>query len=627
MKEKNSVASPDEKRKKQRFEEEVIAFIKDEFLRRQNERIKFERQWELNMQFLSGNQYCGVDGRGEIAEEDKTFFWQSRLVFNHIAPIVESRLAKFSRVTPEVSVRPLSNDDVDVKNAVLSERLIKEAFKKVDVTEVVKQVNAWCETCGTAFYKVVWNNRSGRFVGVIDTEEVFEGDVNVLPVSPFEIFPDSIYTEKLSDCQSLIHARVMPTEKIKEKYGVIVKGEEIGVYNLTRKSGITLNKNDLSSKVENAQIVIEYYEKPTKLYPNGRLITVSDDKLLYYGELPYVNGDNGERSYPFVKQESTAVSGCFFGTSVIERLIPVQKAFNAVKNRKHEFLNRLSMGVMAVEDGSIDVDDLTEDGLSPGKVLVYRQGATPPEMMKETSVPSDFSDEENKLLDEFVSISGLSDVSSSKQNSHLSSGSALELLVSQDNERMTVNADAIRRSYLLLAKQILKLYAQFISGIRSVNYQDSLNKTKVCYADAKTAKSDDVFIQGENELMYTPKERKEMILRLYESGVLSDEDGKVSQKTKEKILSLLGYGDLDAKKGLSALHEEKSQKENEILRSRSVEVDLLDDHEIHVDEHVRYFLTEHDELSESEKQNYLNHVQEHKKYVKKLNDKILTGEN
>ena len=56
----------------------------------------------------------------------------------------------------------------------------------------------------------------------------------------------------------------------------------------------------------------------------------------------------------------------FFGTSVVERIIPVQRAYNTVKNRKHEFMNRMAVGVMAVEDGSVDTDDLEEEGLPPG---------------------------------------------------------------------------------------------------------------------------------------------------------------------------------------------------------------------------------------------------------------------
>ena len=132
---------------------------------------------------------------------------------------------------------------------------------------------------------------------------------------------------------------------------------------------------------------------------------------------------------PFIKQDAVATAGNFFGTSIIERLIPIQRSFNAVKNRKHEFLNRLSMGVLTVEDGSVDVEDLQTDGLSPGKVLVYRQGCKAPEIMNETALPIDFTEEENKLINEFITISGVSDVSSSSSNASLSSGSALQLLI------------------------------------------------------------------------------------------------------------------------------------------------------------------------------------------------------
>lgn len=603
---------------KDKFIEEIVAFVKSEFLRRQKERLNFERQWELNMKFLSGSQYSCVDGRGEIVEENGEFSWQSKQVFNHIAPIIESRLAKFSRVVPVVSVKPRSEDEEDVNNANLAEKLIKEAFKRADMNGVVNQVTAWSETCGTAFYKIVWNNNGGNRVGEIDGNAVYEGDVKIIPVSPFEIFPDSIYSENLSDLKSLIHARAMNVGDIYDKYGVKVKGDDVGIYDLTSKSAIKIKNNATANVVPNSVVVIEYYEKPSTDYPLGRLIAVAGDNLLYYGDLPYKNGKEGEYSFPFVKQESISVSGCFFGTSVIERLIPIQRSFNAVKNRKHEFLNRLSMGIMAVEDGSIDVDDLESDGLKPGKVLVYRQGATPPEMIDESALPPDFKDEEDKLLSEFVAVSGVSDVTSSQQNANLKSGSALELLVSQDNERMTVNAERIRRCYLEVARQVLKLYAQFISGVRVINYQDTFNKTKVCYADGNSAKSDDVYLESENELLYTPIQKKQMLLSLYESGMLNDEEGKISVRTKEKLLALLGYQDLDYNRGMSILHEEKARVENlKLLKEQEIAVDL-DDHKIHIDEHVRYFLTEHEDLSDAQKSRFIEHVKSHKTFIGKI---------
>ena len=580
-----------DKNEKDKFKEDLIADVKADFENRRKARVENERQWELNMNFISGNQYCGINARGDLEDTDRDFFWQEREVFNHVAPVIESRLARFSRVSPLFSVRPKTDDDKDVNGAAIAEKLLASAFEKYDLDETVKKVTVWSETCGTGFYKIVWDNRGGNAVGEADGETVFEGDVKIIPVSPFEIFPDSLFSEELDDCFSIIHARALPVREIKEKYGVAVAGENLDVFGLFKSDSA---KSGAKTTIDNAAIVIEKYEKPSAEFPSGRLITVAGDELLYYGELPYKNGKNGARTFPFVKQVCLKAAGRFFGASITERLIPVQRAFNAVKNRKHEFLNRLSMGVMKVEDGSLDVDDLESEGLPPGKVLVYRQGSSAPEMMGGLSMPSDFNEEEEKLLNEFVTISGVAEVSSSMSNANVASGTALEILVEQDNERLIVSAETIRKCYLEIARQVIRLYAQFAAGVRMIKIRDSFNKTRITYVDKSAVNSDDVYLENENELLYSHSQKKEMIFKLYQSGLLTDETGDLRPATKEKVLSLLGYKDLDYQKGVSEMQSEKAQKENERIRKREVHAEEVDDDEIHLDEHTRYILSEYD---------------------------------
>lgn len=605
-----------DKNEKDKFKEDLIADVKADFENRRKARVENERQWELNMNFISGNQYCGINARGDLEDTDRDFFWQEREVFNHIAPVIESRLARFSRVSPLFSVRPKTDDDKDVNGAAIAEKLLASAFEKYDLDETVKKVTVWSETCGTGFYKIVWDNRGGNAVGEADGETVFEGDVKIIPVSPFEIFPDSLFSEELDDCFSIIHARALPVREIKEKYGVAVAGENLDVFGLFKSDSA---KSGAKTTIENAAIVIEKYEKPSAEFPSGRLITVAGDELLYYGELPYKNGKNGARTFPFVKQVCLKAAGRFFGASITERLIPVQRAFNAVKNRKHEFLNRLSMGVMKVEDGSLDVDDLESEGLPPGKVLVYRQGSSAPEMMGGLSMPSDFNEEEEKLLNEFVTISGVAEVSSSMSNANVASGTALEILVEQDNERLIVSAETIRKCYLEIARQVIRLYAQFAAGVRMIKIRDSFNKTRITYVDKSAVNSDDVYLENENELLYSHSQKKEMIFKLYQSGLLTDETGDLRPATKEKVLSLLGYKDLDYQKGVSEMQSEKAQKENERIRKREVHAEEVDDDEIHLDEHTRYILSEYDELNEEEKQRLFAHLKEHKDRIKREN--------
>lgn len=63
---------------------------------------------------------------------------------------------------------------------------------------------------------------------------------------------------------------------------------------------------------------------------------------------------------------------------LVALLIPYQKAYNAIKNREMEYINRCSRGILFIEDGSVDVDELCEEGISGGKVIVYSQGSNAP---------------------------------------------------------------------------------------------------------------------------------------------------------------------------------------------------------------------------------------------------------
>ena len=140
------------RKEQDKFYEDVVRDVILDFEKRQKERLLYERQWELNMNFINGNQFCGMNGRGEIVNENGAYYWQNKEVFNHIAPLIELRLSKFSRITPIISVRPKTDDDKYVKNASLAEKLLVDAFDRIDVKSAVKKATVWSETCGTAFY-------------------------------------------------------------------------------------------------------------------------------------------------------------------------------------------------------------------------------------------------------------------------------------------------------------------------------------------------------------------------------------------------------------------------------------------------------------------------------------------
>lgn len=528
------------KKKKDIFVEDIVSFVQEDFRKRQQDRKPFEAEWRLNNNFLNGNQFVDINVLSDLDQVEKNYYWQEREVYNHIAPIIESRLAKLNAIKPEMDIMPASSSIEDKKVAKLSQDILRSVYERLDISEKISRATTWSEITGTSFYKVSWNASRGKKIYDDKSREIREGDIEVSVLSPFEIFPDSSACEEISDCESIIHAKAYSIRAIKNIWGVDVKGEDIDIFDYASTSS-----SPSSSTKKNHAIVIERYESPSVDYPNGRLIVVCDDKLLYLGELPYINLASGERGFPFIKQVSIRVPGCFWGKSVINKIIPIQRAFNAVKNRKHEYMNRLSLGVLTVEDGSVDLNALEQEGLQPGKVIVYRQGANPPKFLEEETLPSAFEDEEESLLNEFSEISGVTNILSNRFNSTNLSGTALELLIEQDTSRLNSSTDEIDRAVKNVAKMILRLYKQFAVTPRLLRITNDSHESDLVYFKNTDLGIEDIVFMSDSTILESLSVKRDHILELLSSDVLKNKDGQIDEAVKRKVLEIFGINLLD----------------------------------------------------------------------------------
>lgn len=117
--------------------------------------------------------------------------------------------------------------------------------------------------------------------------------------------------------------------------------------------------------------------------PEGNII---DDELRYYWEQRpiynitgcLVGSAKGYLKRITEKNFDDLDEIIYDDNGLVDMLIPCQQSYNALKGRYAEYVDKLSIGGIVVEDGSVDTDTLAEDGLAPGKILVYRQGSVPP---------------------------------------------------------------------------------------------------------------------------------------------------------------------------------------------------------------------------------------------------------
>lgn len=609
-----------EKDEAAKIEAAIVDEVQADFLRRQAERRSIERNWQLNMNFLCGNQYCDLNGLGELEEENGGYYWQEKRVFNYIAPTVDSRCCRLTGVRPKLTVRSASDDDDDRMSAKLASAILSAAFEDCAIDGVISAATVWSEACGTAFYKVTWDSYGGNEIGkTFDGTSVREGKVRITAVSPFEIYPDSLSEEKLSNQPSIIHARAVPADDIFTAYGVRVEGRDVEDYTRSTSGshGVAGREREAFNRAvkHNYEVVIERYVRPNSDFPNGRLTIVAGNKLLYDGELPYTNGENGERTYPFVVQYCQPLAGSFFGTCIVDRLIPVQRAYNAVKNRKHEFLNRIACGLLAVEEGSVDTDELLEDGLVPGKVIVYRQGGTPPEMLSLGSVPSEFTVEEERLEEEFAKISGTNDITQQANSfTGVTSATGLQLIIEQDEARLNVCYEQIKSALKTAGKMVLRLYRQFASSVRLLRYSEGKDVLSTVSFKGSDITGDDVVLEADTDANLTPARRRAEIYDMLDKGLFSDENGKIRTSVKNRLLELLGFNGFTGVRDLTELNRRRCAEENAALkRGENAVVKDYDDHFIHVEEHTAFLLTE--KLTEEQEKRLCEHMQTHKNKI------------
>lgn len=600
---------------------EIVDFVEKEFERRQKERIPFELQWRLNIAFIEGNQYVQINEVAQTLDRIPEDYWyEQREVFNHIAPNIEARQARLGKMRPVLKVRPGSSDKSDIRATKVSTQLLQSVQHEQKIRNKMHEVIRWLELTGTCCIKNIWNPDAGPLVPQIDPQTgepmvdpatgqpvlIREGDLEVVVCPAPEIFPESPYNQKIEDNQSIIHAKIYPVKVVKEIWGVDVPPEESKVVRLQElmTGGGFIGKtytSGMRESLKEAVIVKEYHELPTKKYPMGRLIVVANHKLLSFGPLPYKIGKDGKLGLPFVKMCCIERPGLFWGRTVIERLIPLQRRYNALRNRKAEYLSACAIGGWIVEENSIvDMADLEASGNAPGYICRYRAGTNPPQRTINPPLPSAFETEEQTLLTEFSILSGVSEVSrQSKAPPGVKSGIAMSLALEQDETRLSDTANNIELGLVECGSQWLRLLKQFVKIPRLVRIAGKDNVVDVMEWTASDLKPEDVIMDSFSALSESPTQRRQMVFDLLGMGLFHNPDtGVIDRPARTKIMEMLQFLDWEGVDDDDQLHSAKAERENRQLANGNPCMPVhYDSHFLHIKRHNEFRLsTEYEAL-------------------------------
>lgn len=621
------------------FCEDIVAMINSELSRRRDERRPLELQWMLNANFLAGHQYCDINPhRGEVENCRPLHDYMERGIYNRIAPLIETRIANLKSVNYLMTVRPRTNETDDYEKSLVSTKLLRYTQSATDFETRKNMLLLWSELCGSAFILSWWNKDAGRPVGVISdninkgaadetetaepcdsaaddtpngaksgqTRILREGDLAYGLLTPYEVYPESIYKQEVSDQRSIIVEQVMTTEEIYDTYGIEVEGGSIDTYGLTPVEGAGGYGYAASTmaltfkKSEGSAYVRTYFERPSRRYPRGRLAITAADTLIHYGELPY-------DEIPIVAVKCKEIAGQFFGRSVIQELIPLQRAYNGCKNKIHDYIQTLASNPLLVPEGSVeDLDLLADEGLAPGSIIEYNTERGVPTPFEFSELPAEVRYESESLARDMEYVAGLSQLmmTGSAPNG-VTSGAAIDKLRSIDNTRLSLAGENMRAAVRRLAVIWLQIYKRYAGGYRALSIAGTNELSGVITWCADDINSFDIEYDTENELVISREAQKNAFIEAMQLGLFSDGQGQLSDTFKKRAVEALRLGGFCGIVDESELQLQNARRENSFFEQGiPSDVGIYDDHALHIDEHRRYALQMRTAVLRSKKPEY-----------------------
>lgn len=612
------------------FKENVILDIKQKFEKRRAERNNLELTWRLCINFYNGNQFTAIDAASnDIQEIPVLADWEERNVFNEIAPNVESRFAILSKRKNNLKNRPASSSSQDRTSAKIGNKILASTKRRLNMSDLQQEANLISGIMGSAIFKTVWDPTKGNVIGVkkdkITEEEsfslsiyeyenellglepdvvyqkIYEGDISTTLHSPLEIYPENLSLPCRNN-RRVMHVVLMSPDEIFDKWGILEEGKEHDTYKIMNSddknygsgiSGRTYGKTFGLTKMHNLVRVYEEYELPTPRYPNGRLIICSDENLYYYGSLPDPLGENGTYILPFDVQQSLKTDG-FFGKTVIERMIPLQINYNSIKNRIQDYINRVTIGVLEVEEGVlVDEDYLRDEGIAPGEIITYQRGGRAPRFMEFPSLPNDIDRECDRLLNAMDRLSGVSQLSKqSMVPTNVTSGVAIAGLAEQDDTRIGLEAENIKHCLASVGKKWLILYRDNVKYPRMVEDIGKNDEFEISQFTGNDLTSFDVFVESEPEASDTLSQRRQKVIELLNSGLFNDtQTGNITNEGRIKVFEMLELGDWESFTEADDDQQRRAARENNaMIIGEMAKLREFDDDVMHISMHNNFRL-------------------------------------
>lgn len=549
--------------------DELIAWLNRK--RDQGKPLMADTQMKLNMAYVLGHQWISWDQRlrsyrrPEIDPTDPNA--PVRITSNKIGGIVERQISKLTKNVPNPECRPVSDNDNDVDSARVGTRILAHEMERLHWNTALQKFLFWPVTIGWGYAHPWWDADAGKFVSEDDEGEVFEGEICVDYIAPFDLLVDPS-ADTMDAARWAIRVTTLTQEAAWDKFDVRISGgdDRRSLTHEVMALGSIESASGGSQSPEDWVTVYQLWMRPCKAAPKGAVITWAENEIIESRDFPF-----NHKKLPFVQ--------CDFipgfsreGRSWVNDLIPLQTDYNDSLSREATIRRQLSPKFIGAI-GQIDPNRIT----SRVEVLQYMPGfGEPPRLeMPNAAWAQQFEMGMARNAADMGERSGVSEASSGNAASTAPAATVMALQETDDT-KMFVSATCLADFIAGVGKQILALARQYWDEERTVRvWSDDNILSAYRYQSSDIENGLDVHVSAESALPRSKAARAQLFLELASRYPdLFD---------PQKLMSLLEVPQSDLITATLDDHTRCASRENGmLLRGEQPEVKPWHDHVIHL---------------------------------------------
>lgn len=315
-----------------------------------------------------------------------------------------------------------------------------------------------------------------------------------------------------------------------------------------------------STMLEESAVIKEYYERPTKDNPKGRLLVVANGKCIYAGPSPYHGPEQGDW-HPYSACRWEIVPGRFWGKSPFDDATEIQKHINSIDSIV--ILNRKTMAIpqKLIPRGTMAVNDSWTG--RPGQKVFATPG---PNGEMPTTIPAaglseQVLQERNQKVEDLKSITGSPDILKGDRPPGVTAFSALNLLFEIGAGKLFPVADrwkrfiesSQRKQLCLVANKYREPRPEFIQRLMSMNSDLTADQIKA-FLGKDLYDNCNVIIDPASSVPRMKAAEQAKLMELAQSGVLNLEDPANKAEFLER-LDIVGFSGSYGKDASRAKYE------------------------------------------------------------------------